>query len=110
MTVQKTSHSDARQHLLHGDTVIGRNTGRDEFPGHVRTLAKFDRLSDFIIVLDGDSRALEDTLHRVAERHGRHAVQLLFLPGDGPPPQWTVQNRPFVDTANPAISGARDGR
>ena len=82
--------------LLHGDVVIGRNTGRDEFPGHVRTLAKFDRLSGFIIVLDGDSRALEDTLHRVAERHG-HAVQLLFLPGDGPPEQWLwerVRKRP----------------
>ena len=25
-------------------------------------------------------------------------------------PQWTGQNRPFVDTANPAISGARDER
>ena len=24
--------------------------------------------------------------------------------------QWTGQNRPFVDTANPAISGARDER
>ena len=73
--------------LLHGDIVIGRNTGRDEFPGHVRMLAKFDRLSGFIIVLDGDSRALEPTLHRVAEHHG-HAVQLLFLPGKGPPEQW----------------------
>ena len=73
--------------LLHGDVVIGRNTGRNEFPGHVSMLAKFDRLSGFIIVLDGDSRALEHTLHKVAEHHG-HAVQLLFLPGDGPPEQW----------------------
>ena len=73
--------------LLHGDVVIGRNTGRDEFPGHVRMLAKFDQLSDFIIVLDGDSRGLEHKLNRVAEHHG-HAVQLLFLPGDGPPEQW----------------------
>ena len=82
--------------LLHGDVVIGRNTGRDEFPGHVSTLAKFDKLSDFILVLDGDSRALEDRLQAVAERHG-HAVQLLFLPGDGPPEQWLwdrVRKRP----------------
>ena len=73
--------------LLHGDVVIGRNTGRDEYPGHVRTLAKFDKLSGFILVLDGDSRALEDRLQAIAEQHG-HAVQLLFLPGDGPPEQW----------------------
>ena len=82
--------------LLHGDVVIGRNTGRDEFPGHVRTLAKFDKLSGFILVLDGDSRALEDRLQAVAEQHG-HAVQLLFLPGDGPPEQWlwdAVRKRP----------------
>ena len=82
--------------LLHGDVVIGRNTGRDEFPGHVRTLAKFDKLSGFILVLDGDSRALEDRLQAVAEQHG-HAVQLLFLPGDSPPEQWlwdAVRKRP----------------
>ena len=73
--------------LLHGDVVIGRNTGRDEFFGHVRTLAKFNKLSDFILILDGDSRALEEKLQAVAEQQGR-AVQLLFLPGGGPPEQW----------------------
>ena len=73
--------------LLHGDVVIGRNTGRDEFQNHVRTLAKFHKLSDFILVLDGDSRDLEAQLQAIAERRG-HAVQLLFLPGDGPPEPW----------------------
>ena len=48
--------------LEHGDVVIGRNSGRDEFPGHVRTLAKFGRLSNFILVLDGDSRELQERL------------------------------------------------
>ena len=82
--------------LLHGDVFIGRNTGRDEFPGHIRTLAKFDKLSGFIVVLDGDSRAMEDPLQAIAEQHG-HALQLLFLPGDGPPEQWiwdTLGKRP----------------
>ena len=82
--------------LLHGDVVIGRNTGRNEFPGHISMLAKFDKLSGFILVLDGDSRAMEDKLRAVAEQHG-HALQLLFLPGDGPPEQWlwdTVRKRP----------------
>ncbi len=73
--------------LEHGDVVIGRNSGRDEFPGHVRTLAKFGRLSNFILVLDGDSRELKERLETVAERRG-HAAHVLFLPGDGPPEQW----------------------
>ena len=82
--------------LEHGDVVIGRNSGRDEFPGHVRTLAKFGRLSNFILVLDGDSRELQERLETVAERQG-HAAHVLFLPGDGPPEQWlwqTVRERP----------------
>ena len=94
--------------LLHGDVVIGRNTGRDEFPGHVSTLAKFDKLSDFILVLDGDSRALEGKLQAVAERHG-HAVQLLFLPGDGPPEQWLwdrVRKRPDDYAARLGLTAA----
>ena len=94
--------------LLHGDVVIGRNTGRDEFSGHVRTLAKFDKLSGFILVLDGDSRALEERLQAVAERHG-HAVQLLFLPGDGPPEQWLwerVRKRPDEYAARLGLTAA----
>ena len=35
----------------------------------------------------------------------------VFRPASGQEvPQWTGQNRPFVDTAKPAISGARDER
>ncbi len=82
--------------LQHGDVVIGRNSGRDEFPGHVRTLAKFGRLSNFILVLDGDSREMKERLQTVAERQG-HAAHVLFLPGDGPPEQWlwdAVRERP----------------
>ena len=48
------------------------------------------------MVLDGDSRAMEDPLQAIAEQHG-HALQLLFLPGDGPPEQWiwdTLGKRP----------------
>ena len=94
--------------LLHGDVVIGRNTGRDEFPGHIRTLAKFDRLSGFILVLDGDSRALEDRLRTVAEQHG-HAVQLVFLPGDDAPEQWLwdrVRKRPDDYAARLGLAAA----
>ena len=73
--------------LRHEDIVVGRNTGRNEFPGHVRTLAKFGKLSDFILVLDGDSREMENDLKAVAGEYG-HALQPLFLPGDASPEQW----------------------
>ena len=73
--------------LRHEDVVVGRNTGRDEFPSHVRTLGKFDKLSDFILVLDGDSRVMEGSLKAIAEGYG-HRLQPLFLPGDTSPEQW----------------------
>ena len=69
------------------DIVVGRNTGRDEFSNHIRTLGKFGKLSDFIVVLDGDSRAMENKLKEVAKEYG-HPLQPLFLPGDASPEQW----------------------
>lgn len=73
--------------LRHEDIVVGRDTGSGEFPGHVRTLAKFHKLADFVLVLDGDAREMEAPLTAIAERHG-NALHLLFLPGDGPPEEW----------------------
>ena len=73
--------------LRHDDVVVGRNTGRDEFPSHVRTLGKFGKLADFVLVLDGDSRAKENRLKTVAGEFGHH-LQPLFLPGDASPEQW----------------------
>ena len=87
---------NVRLGLRHEDVIIGRNTGRDEFAGHVRTLGKFGKLKDFILVLDGDSRNLEPTLRAAAEDYG-HRVQPLFLPGEAPPEQWlwdTIGERP----------------
>ncbi len=69
------------------DIVVGRNTGRNEFPGHVRTLGKFGKLSDFIVVLDGDSREMEGKLTAAAEKYG-HNLRPLFLPGEASPEQW----------------------
>ena len=73
--------------LRHEDFVIGRNTGRDEFPGHISALGKFGKLRDFVVVLDGDSRQMEGRIRAIAERHG-HSLQPLFLPGDDPPERW----------------------
>lgn len=78
---------NVEQGLRHEDVVVGRNTGRDEFPGHVRMLGKFGKLSEFVLVLDGDSRAEENRLKAVAEEHGQ-SLQPLFLPGDVSPEQW----------------------
>ena len=73
--------------LRHEDFVIGRNTGRNEFPSHVRMLGKFGKLQDFVFVLDGDSRHMEDSVKAIAEGYG-HSVKPLFLPGEGPPEHW----------------------
>lgn len=78
------------------DVFVGRNTGRNEFPAHVRTLGAVKRLSDFVFVLDGDSRDMENHLKQIADQYG-HAIQPLFLPGDLPPEHWmweTLQARP----------------
>ena len=73
--------------LRHEDFVIGRNTGRDEFPSHIRTLGKIGKLKDFVFVLDGDSRHMKGRIKAVAEEYG-HNVQPLFLPGTTPPEDW----------------------
>ena len=73
--------------LRHEDFVIGRNTGRSEFPAHIRTFGKFGKLKDFVFVLDGDSRDMKDRIKAIAEEYG-HSVQPLFLPGATPPEGW----------------------
>ena len=85
-----------RLQLRPDDFLIGRNTGRDEFPAHIRALGKFRGLSSFIFVLDGDSRDREEELKSIAERYG-HGFRPLFLPSDGPPEQWiweALERRP----------------
>lgn len=76
--------------LRHDDYIIGRDTGREEFSGHIRTLGKFRRLDDFLLVLDGDSRHLENRLKSAAADYGQ-SVQPLFLPGTGSPEAWIWQ-------------------
>jgi len=76
--------------IRHDDITIGRDTGQREFPGHVRTLAKFNKLRDFLFVLDGDARRVESDIKRAASDYDQ-TVQPLFLPGDGPPEAWIWQ-------------------
>ena len=73
--------------MRHDDFVIGRDTGQDEFPGHIRTMGKFNKLRDILVVLDGDARPREAEIRNIAARFGQ-SVQPLFLPGEGPPEGW----------------------
>jgi predicted ATPase len=76
-----------RLNLLHSDLEVGRDTGKDEFPQHVRALAKFGKLSDFLLVLDGDARPVESRVRQAAQDFGQ-PIRLLFLPGNETPETW----------------------
>lgn len=80
-------HLNPKLGLRHDDIFIGRDTGQDEFPNHVRTLAKFGKLDDFLLVLDGDAREAEANIRSAASQSGQN-VHIVFLPGKGPPEAW----------------------
>ena len=73
--------------LRHEDFVIGRNTGRAEFPSHVRMLGKFGKLWDFVFVLDGDAHDMKLKVEQAASQYER-IVEPLFLPGSESPERW----------------------
>lgn len=70
------------------DIVIGRDTGKEEFPGHVKALGTFDLLPSFVFVLDGDGRHLEMKIKEEANKLKRVSPRLLFLPGTKAPEVW----------------------
>jgi len=76
-----------RLNLTPTDIEIGRDTGKDEFPHHVRAMANFRQLENFIFVLDGDGRDKEADIRQVAKDKGQ-PIKLLFLPGDKSPEDW----------------------
>ena len=99
---------NVQMNMRFDDIVVGRNTGKDEFPGHIRTLGKFGKLSDFLVVLDGDSRGMENDLKATAREYG-YQIQPLFLPGEESPEYWlweTLQARPHDYAAEFGVSGA----
>lgn len=69
------------------DLEVGRDTGKDEFPQHVRALGKFGHLQDFVFVLDGDAREVESAVRQAAVDTGQ-PIRLLFLPDDVSPEEW----------------------
>jgi len=73
--------------LSAGDLDVGHDTGKDEFPQHVRTLARFHQLDGFLFVLDGDGKNLENQVRDAAVQSGQ-SIRLFFLPGEDGPEQW----------------------
>jgi len=76
-----------KMHLRHDDFTIGRNTGRGEFSAHIRTLGKFQKLENFVFVLDGDAKSEEAKLKQVGLDY-ESKIEPLFLPGNGSPEEW----------------------
>ncbi|MBL7778435.1 MAG: hypothetical protein JNK66_09110 [Chitinophagales bacterium] len=77
--------------IVHDDIKVGRDTGKDEFPQHIQALGKFNRLSEFIFVLDGDARDIEHKLKAAGMQFGVD-INPIYLPGDGIPESWAWKN------------------
>jgi predicted ATPase len=76
-----------RLNLIDEDIDVDHDTGKDEFAGDVRTIARVRRLDAFVFVLDGDARELEGRIEKAAHDE-RQAVSLVFLPGNASPEEW----------------------
>ncbi|MFN4253752.1 MAG: ATP-dependent nuclease [Saprospiraceae bacterium] len=70
--------------LIHSDIKVGRDTGKEQFKQHIEALGKFQLLDDFLFVLDGDAKNMENVLKLTAEKEFGVAIQPLFLPGQVP--------------------------
>ncbi len=75
--------------LVHDDIIVGRDTGKEEFPAHITALGKFGKLNEFVFVLDGDARNLDAKLKDAATK-AQPGVQIapLYLPGSDIPETW----------------------
>ena len=69
-----------------GAIRIGRDTGADEFPTHVKAFRKFGMLYSFVFVLDGDQkdRPVASKMLEAADS----PINIMYLPGDGSPEEW----------------------
>ncbi|MCU0444329.1 MAG: AAA family ATPase [Microscillaceae bacterium] len=66
--------------LTSDDIKVGRDTGKDQFAQHIVALAKFDQLDNFIFVLDGDAKSLDNQLKKTGSEYGK-SLTPLYLPG-----------------------------
>lgn len=84
-----------RNGTRHDDFVVGRDTGSDEFRGHIHAFGKFGRLAGFVFVLDGDAADRAPAMIEAARQYS-HALDPLMLPGPGSPEAWiwdTIRER-----------------
>ncbi len=93
-----------RLNLVDEDVEVGRDTGKTEFPSHVRALARVGRLDTFLFVLDGDGRDVELKIQEAA-RAERQLVSLLCLPGPGSPEEWVWAQLAGASAAYAALFG-----
>jgi predicted ATPase len=80
-------HLGPKLDFLQNDIVIGRDTGKDEFPAHLETLARFRKLSDIVFVLDGDGRGIKLDMEQRASQ-AKQSAQIICLPSNDPPEVW----------------------
>lgn len=69
--------------LSHNDIFVGRDTGKNEFPKHVDIMGKFNKLDDFIFILDGDAKDVKTQIESAGNKY-KKTISPLFLPGDTP--------------------------
>ncbi|MBK7937567.1 MAG: AAA family ATPase [Lewinellaceae bacterium] len=70
--------------LIPSDIKVGRDTGKTQFEQHIEALGKFQLLDDFLFVLDGDAKNLENALIAKASKDFGVSIQPLFVPGQVP--------------------------
>lgn len=95
-------NTSSELNLSPDDITVGRDTGKDSFPQHVETLGKFQLLSSFVFVLDGDAKSLEEKVRLAGAKLGQ-LVTPLFLPSDDCSEDWLYRALE-TDTEQYAVS------
>ena len=71
------------------DVKIGRDTGRDEFRSHFRTVKKFGMEKNFLFVMDGDARHKAEELKKEEKLYDPpNLPTVLCLTGNKCPEEW----------------------
>ncbi len=77
------------ENIRHTDIQIGRDTGAEQFNNHANMVKKFDRLNEFLFILDGDQQ--NKPSHKKLRETVLRESSILFLPGEGSPELWVWQ-------------------
>lgn len=81
-------HLCPKLQIVPSDVIVGRDTGKSEFPTYLKALGRFDLLGSFVFLLDGDARDMEADLITAAREIGKPAPRVVFLPGHSAPETW----------------------